>query len=196
MKKTSRKYQALMEAARELFWKRGFRRVSVEEICHKALVSKMTFYRYFSDKTELAKAVYDVEVERGMANFKKIMANETTTPMQKMHELLLLKMEDTNGISRAFLKDFYNNSKFGLLAYAEEKTRQVWDEIVNDIEAAQKKGWFRNDFNPEAFLIMTTKLSEVITDDNLLKLFSTPQEMIMEISKFFTFGIMPVSEEK
>jgi AcrR family transcriptional regulator len=185
-----------METARELFWKRGFRKVSVEEICHKALVSKMTFYRYFPDKTELAKAVYDVEVERGMANFKKIMSNESTSPMQKMHELLLLKMEDTNGISAAFLKDFYNNPKFGLLAYAEEKTRQVWDEIVNDIKVAQQKGWFRKDFKPEAFLIMTTKLSEVITDDNLLKLFSTPQEMIMEISKFFTFGIMPFESEK
>jgi AcrR family transcriptional regulator len=196
MKKQSRKYQALMETARELFWKRGFRKVSVEEICHKALVSKMTFYRYFPDKVGLAKAVYDAEVERGMANFKKIMANESTTPIQKMHELLVLKMEDTNDISTAFLKDFYNNSKFGLLAYAEEKNRQVWDEIIHDIKAAQQKGWFRKDFKPEAFLILTTKLSEIITDESLLQLFNTPQEMIMEISRFFTFGIMPIENEK
>ena len=39
----SKKQLELLKIARELFWKHGFKRVSIEEICQKASVSKMTF---------------------------------------------------------------------------------------------------------------------------------------------------------
>ena len=52
MKKTS--YQILFSTAKNLFFKFGLRRVSVEEICIKASVSKMTFYRNFNNKEHIA----------------------------------------------------------------------------------------------------------------------------------------------
>ncbi len=193
MKKTSRKHQAIMEAARELFWKHGFRRVSVEEICHKALVSKMTFYRYFKNKTELAKRVYDQVANEGIQRFREIMADETTSPVVKMQQMLQMKLEGTNDISQEFLKDFYSNPELGLSAYVEEKTRQVWNDIIQDYRKAQEKGWLRKDFKPELFLIVTSKISEMITNETLLKMYDSPQELVMELSSLFTFGIMPVS---
>ncbi|MBN2410872.1 helix-turn-helix transcriptional regulator, partial [candidate division KSB1 bacterium] len=49
--------------AKELFFKYGIRRVTIEEICKKARVSKMTFYKFFQNKIELAivmlKKLYD-----------------------------------------------------------------------------------------------------------------------------------------
>ncbi|MBW6499311.1 MAG: TetR/AcrR family transcriptional regulator [Bacteroidales bacterium] len=196
MKKISRKYLALMEAARELFWKHGFRRVSVEEVCHKALVSKMTFYRYFPNKMELAKAVYDKVADEGIENFKEIMADERTSPADKMQQMLQMKLEGTNDISQEFLKDFYSNPELGLSAYVEEKSRLAWNEIIRDFRHAQEKGWLRKDFKPELFLIVTSKMSEMITDETLLKMYDSPQELVMELSRLFTFGIMPDREEK
>ena len=52
MKKAS--YQILFSTAKNLFFKFGLRRVSVEEICKKASVSKMTFYRNFNNKEHIA----------------------------------------------------------------------------------------------------------------------------------------------
>jgi AcrR family transcriptional regulator len=196
MNTKSRKYLAIIGAARELFWKHGFRRVSVEEICHKALVSKMTFYRYFSNKVELAKVVYDKVAAEGILRFREIMADETTSPVVKMQQMLQLKLEGTNDISQEFLKDFYSNPELGLSAYVEEKSRQVWNEIIQDFHNAQKKGWLRKDFKPELFMFMTSKMSEMITNESLLKMYDSPQELLMELSKLFTFGIVPVTEEK
>lgn len=196
MKKNSRKYLALIEAARELFWKHGFRRVSVEEVCHKALVSKMTFYRYFPNKMELAKAVYEKVADEGIQNFKEIMADERTSPADKMQQMLQMKLEGTNDISQEFLKDFYSNPQLGLSAYVEEKSRFVWNEILSDFKKAQQKGWLRRDFKPELFLFATSKMSEMITNEALLKMYNTPQELVMELSRLFTFGIMPDGEEK
>ncbi len=195
MNYSGRKYLALMNAARELFWKHGVKRVSVEEVCHKALVSKMTFYRYFANKLELAKAVYNQVADEGVLKFREIMTDEATSPVEKMQLMLKMKLAGTNDISREFLKDFYSNQELGLSAHIEAKSMEVWNEIINDFRVAQQKGWFRNDFKPEAFLIMTSKISELITDERLLQMFNSPQELIMELSKFFTFGIMPISEE-
>ncbi|WP_372931944.1 TetR/AcrR family transcriptional regulator, partial [Mariniphaga sediminis] len=60
--KKSKKYLEIMKTARELFWKHGFRRVTIQEICEKAGVSKMTFYKHFPNKIDLAKTVFTNEV--------------------------------------------------------------------------------------------------------------------------------------
>ena len=59
----SKKYQHIVETAEELFFKHSVKRVSVEEICNKANVSKMTFYRYFSNKQELAEHIIHLMFE-------------------------------------------------------------------------------------------------------------------------------------
>lgn len=194
MNKKSRKYLAILDSARELFWKHGVKRVSVEEICHKALVSKMTFYRYFDNKTELAKAVYDQVVDEGIAKFKQIMSDKETTPVEKMQQILQTKMEGTNDLSSEFLQDFYSKPEDGLPAYVEEKTRQVWKEVIKDFKIAQHKGWFRKDFKPEAFFVVSAKLSELLSDPTMLQMYATPQELVMELAKLFTFGIIPREE--
>lgn len=190
----NKKQYIILEAARELFWKHGLKKVSVEEICQKAGISKMTFYRHFPNKTVLAKAVYDQVAEEGAAKFKTIMSDEYTSSHEKMEQILRLKMEGTHEISREFLEDFYKSPELGLSAYIEDRNLQIWLGIIEEFKMAQEKGWFRKDFKPEAFLIMVNKFTEFFTDEKLINLYSSPQEMIMEISRLFTYGIMPLEE--
>ncbi|MBW6479068.1 MAG: TetR/AcrR family transcriptional regulator [Bacteroidales bacterium] len=194
MKYRSKKYRAIIETARSLFWKYGFKKVTVEEVCEKAGVSKMTFYRYFSNKTDLAKSVYEQVVNEGMQKFRKIIHDENTGALEKMEQILLLKSEGTHEISKEFLDDFYNNPELGLSGFIEEKSREAWSEIVKDFRLAQKKGWFRKDFKPEGMLLMVNKLSEIIKEPQMLHLYGNPQDLIMELARFFTYGIMQVKD--
>src|SRR3954463_2654092 len=45
--------QRILEAARELFYSRGIRAVSVDEIAAAASTNKMTLYRHFESKDQL-----------------------------------------------------------------------------------------------------------------------------------------------
>jgi AcrR family transcriptional regulator len=184
------KIENILKTSRELFWKHGFKRVSVEEICKKANVSKMTFYRYFSDKIELAKTVYDKEVDKGVEKFREILFDESNSPLTKMELLLQLKMEGIHDISKEFLQDFYSSPELGLSKHVEEKTKSTWDMIISDFRAAQEKGWFRKDFKPETFMILTSQMTELISDERILAQYASPQEMIMEFAKFYTYGIL------
>jgi AcrR family transcriptional regulator len=47
---TNQKYLKILAAGRDLFWKHGFKRVTIEEVCREAGASKMTFYKFFENK--------------------------------------------------------------------------------------------------------------------------------------------------
>ena len=186
----SKKYEDILVAAHEKFWKYGFRRVTIEEICVQAKTSKMTFYRFFPNKTELAKAVFDTEFEKGVSRFKSLLADDTPAA-DKLRNMLLMKLEGSTDISREFLHDFYGNPELGLSAHIKQKNKLFRDELIEDIRIAQQKGIFRNDFNAEFFLLLAGKVSEMINDESLLKLFNTPQDLVLEIANLFTYGISP-----
>ena len=61
--KENAKREALLNTGRRLFWKYGFKRVTISEICEEADVSKMTYYRCFENKTDLAKTIFDKVVK-------------------------------------------------------------------------------------------------------------------------------------
>lgn len=190
MSKLPAKQIAILSAAKDLFWKHGFRRVSIEEVCAKGKVSKMTFYKYYTNKTELAKAVFEREANTGMLRFREIL-HGNSTPAVKIDKLLRIKLEGNKDISQEFLLDFYKSTETGLKEFIEEKTRQIWKEILEDFRLAQKKGIFRKDFKPEFLLYITQQFAGMITDETILRMYPDPQEMIREMTNFFIYGIAP-----
>ncbi len=186
----NKKYLKILATSRDLFWKHGFKRVSIEEVCLKAKVSKMTFYRFFPNKIELAKAVFDLVANEGLQKFKNVLTEDSTSS-EKIRKIMLMKMDGTHNISKEFLQDFYNDRELGLKEYIDEKTRLSWNEILNDFKQAQEKGWFRSDMKPEFLFYFSQKMGELLVDENLLKLYRTPQELILELTNFFAYGISP-----
>ncbi|MFA5418934.1 MAG: TetR/AcrR family transcriptional regulator [Bacteroidales bacterium] len=152
------KYDSICVTAKELFWKHGFKRVSVDEICKKSNVSKMTFYKYFPNKLELAKTIFSNVVEDGINRFREIMKEECT-PAEKIKKLLLMKVESTNDISPEFMQDFYVGREPELKGFVEEKTHQAWDILIHDYKKAQQEGIFRKDFDPRLLIKVQYKLS-------------------------------------
>jgi AcrR family transcriptional regulator len=180
----------ILKAAKELFWKHGFRRVSVEEVCKKAGVSKMTFYRFFHNKIELARSVYDMVMQEGIDEFHVIM-KEDDSPEEKIRKILLLKHQGTSEISQEFLNDFYNSKELGLRDYVERRTVEAWDEVHSGLKTAGKKGLFRKDFNPEILLSVSQKMTELVNDPKVMKLYNNPHDAIMEILNIIMYGILP-----
>jgi AcrR family transcriptional regulator len=188
--KNNRKYIAIMETARELFWKFGFRRVTIDEICREAKTSKMTFYSFFPNKLELAKAVFDKQAMEGFEQFKSIM-NEDCEPSLKMKKILQLKIDGTNNISSEFLNDFYNTPELGLKSYIDEKTGKIWAETIDLFREGQKKGWIRSDMNIGFMFYFMQSATPLLTDKVLLNMFNSPQELIIELANMFVYGISP-----
>ncbi|MDD2411590.1 MAG: TetR/AcrR family transcriptional regulator [Bacteroidales bacterium] len=186
----NKKQKSITNVAKDLFYKHGFKRVSVEEICKTAKVSKMTFYKFYPNKIELAKSVYEMLIDKGISDFHKII-RENTSAEEKIKKILQLKLESTNNISSDFVYDFYSDTELGLKEFIEEKTKQVWKSVIADFEFAQKKGWFRKDISPSLIFILSQKLTGLMNDPEVIKLYDSPQSVIMALTDFFVYGIIP-----
>lgn len=186
----NKKYLDIIQAARTLFWKHGFKRVSIEEICREAKTSKMTFYKFFANKLELAKAVFDFVVNDSVATFKTVL-HETSSASELIGQMLQMKKEGIHEISKEFITDFYTNPELGLKDYIEEKTRTVWAEMIGDFKLAQERGILRIDLNIEFFVYFTQKFSDLLNDPYLNKIYPNPQDLIMELTRFSAYGISP-----
>ncbi|MBK9390252.1 MAG: TetR/AcrR family transcriptional regulator [Bacteroidetes bacterium] len=189
----TKKYTAILDAAKVLFWKYGYRRVTIDEICSEAKTSKMTFYKYFPNKLEVARAVFDKVTEDGLIRFREILT-ENSTPSVKMKNILQLKLEGTNNISNEFLNDFYNNPELGLAPYIEAKTKILWKETLELFRGGQKDGWIRADMNVEFMFSFMQRSASLLTDTEVLKLFNSPQDLIMELANMFVYGISPLEK--
>ena len=188
MPDVNNKQSKLLTAARTLFWKYGFKKVSIQDVCLEAGISKMTYYRFFKNKTELAKAVFEQEAQDNLEKFRGIL-QENISPQEKLMKLVDMKQESANGISKEFLHDFYNSGEPELKAYIDEQTQQAWNDMLDDFKKAQADGVFRKNLKPEFFLYFSRVAAEMLNDERLQKLYNTPHELLSEVSRVFAYGV-------
>lgn len=189
MVKKSSKYHQIIETARALFWKHGISRISVEEICQKADVSKMTFYRKFDNKTELAKTVLTNVFETSMQQYEHIMDQPQVPFQEKVAQVLILKFENSKEISQELIMDIYHNQEAELMDFINTWKKQSLDRFLSDMMHAQEKGWVRKDLKPAFILYFLNKAQEMVTDEHLLAMYDSSQQLIMEVTHFFFYGV-------
>ncbi|NPD44058.1 MULTISPECIES: TetR/AcrR family transcriptional regulator [unclassified Lentimicrobium] len=193
--KHNKSYKTLLETAKPLFWKYGVKRVSVEEICKEAKVSKMTFYRHFKNKNELALEIMLKIFDKGLLDYRQVMAQDIPF-VQKIEEIISLKFQNTQDVSEEFIKDIYVNGDITTQKMIEEYSETMLLEFKQDLANAQKKGWIRKDIKIEFIMKMRDQITQLLNDDSFLAIYKTPQEAIMEVTRFFFYGLMNSEEAK
>ncbi|MPM18420.1 hypothetical protein SDC9_64831 [bioreactor metagenome] len=180
----------LTEAGHELFWKFGFKKVTVEDVCKKAGVSKMSFYRYYENKTELAKRVLDNVISDGVVKFREIMTDDDTA-VNKMHRFIDLKIEGTNNISKEFIADIYGDMGSEIQQYMAKLTAHTITTMIEEFRNAQSRGVFNSNFKPELLFALSNSFIELMNNPVLNKLYENPQEIIIEMVNLISYGIAP-----
>lgn len=186
----NQKLVQILETSRELLWKHGIKRISIEEICSEAGVSKMTFYKHFKNKNELVKEILNRIIGDGIEHYRNMM--EQNIPFEeKVRQSLIMKMEGTDRMSQEFFNDYYLHADPEMSVFVQEKISQNMGMIMSDYLEAQKKGEIRKDIKPQFILYFINHIYEMMKDPQLESLYSDPQEIIMELTNFFFYGIMP-----
>lgn len=191
---TNKKCQAILVAAKTLFWKHGVKRVSVQEICKEAGASKMTFYRFFDNKLDLAKTLLDQVSDEGMAEYDAIMNSEIPF-VEKVQQTLLLKHKNSQSISQELIMDLYKNQELGLIQYLEQQGEKMMERVLDDYEKAQKEGHIRAGIKREFIKYQLLKMREMIVDPQLADLYENPHDLIMELTNFLFYGLLSRQEK-
>jgi AcrR family transcriptional regulator len=180
----------LIKAAKKLFWKHGIKRVTVEEICTEAGVSKMTFYRNFKNKDAVVENVIDGIIRNYKEKYKSIM-NDDVPFKFKAQKLVELEYENVIGISQEFIKDIYQKDNNKLIDILERFRNDVVNDMMFEFKQAQEKGEIRENLNLDFMLIMLNDINDKILDEKLNKIFPKKEDLVMQLTHFFFYGILP-----
>jgi AcrR family transcriptional regulator len=194
MEKRSRKFQAILDAAKTLFWKHGIRRVTIEEICQVARVSKMTYYKYFSNKTAIAKYILEEITELSFKTYREILDSDISYD-QKVKKMIEAKLTNSNDISQELIYDLYKYRDAEIAGFIEAIKDKMFGLYLDDFRKAQKSGDIRPNIKPEFILFFLNRITEMMTNSELVSMYPNPQELIAEITNLFFYGILSTKEE-
>lgn len=190
----SKKLQQITQTAYDLFWRHGIKRVTIEEICRTSGVSKMTFYKYFDNKNDLAISVLDSIFTKAQKRYHEIMAQDAPFS-EKVNGIIKLKLEASKDVSTELLHDLWQNPVPEVADYMKKRTQLSLKEFLDDMILAQKKGEIRQDINPRFILYFIGKMQEFAADEKIVNLYETVHDFTSEIINFFFYGILTREKE-
>ena len=149
----------------------------------------MTFYKFFNNKIDIAKYVLETKMNSAIDKYREFM--DADIPFTKKIEMSVqLKMEQTEDLSQEFLTDLYRNPYPELQEFLEFKKKEFLNQILEDYIKAQKSGHIRKNLKPEFILYFLNHMFEMAKDKELYQIYENAQELIMELTNFFFYGIM------
>ncbi len=178
----------IKDSASEMFRKYGFIRVTVEELCEAASVSKATFYKYFPNKIELVKEILVENYEKGYKWFGDLI--ESKCPLtDKVEEIIDYKLKQVEYWGDAFISDLLDSDEvLGDLILSTLK--RFMSMFIDFIEKQQVMGEIRSDIKPHVILTLTMKIRELIKDPEVRALFRDNTEMARVMNEFIFYGLL------
>ena len=184
------KREQILKTGKDLFWKFGYKRVTIEEICKEAGVSKMTYYKFFTNKLSLVKTLMDEVLQDGLIKYRKLMDSDLPYP-EKVHGMIELKKEQTHTMSNEFYKDYMHSGDPDLMANLEKLAQENLQIFKNDFYKAQENGDIRKDLKVEFVMAILNLLVDWLQHDNtLMDLYDKPQDLAVELTSFLFYGIL------
>ena len=189
----SKKRRQIVEAGLELFGRFGVRRVSVEEICRTAGVSKMTFYKYYSNKMELVKSIWSGWADEGFRRFEEIDAMDIPF-REKLRMIIDYKMTRLDEIGPMFLDEIIHGDPEMKQFIGRLQERSI-TRFMEYLRAAQERGEM-SDIRPELFLALLEWMRGIVKSESLRALYPDDVAFIRDLHNFIFFGIIPNAERE
>ena len=185
------KKEQLEITAKDLFWKHGFKKVSIDEICKKSNVSRKTFYTFYENKNALVIFIFHDTIENIKAINNQIF--EADIPFtEKLEQMLIRKIKMSESLSLEFIEDFYNPDAGEIFNFFQKFMDDTLYSTREFLRKAQEKGEMNPNLNLDYVIWIMQKVMELCSSSELISMFPTAESMTRQIAESMLYGIMPV----
>ena len=179
----------ILESAKDLFFKHGFKRISIEDICNKAEVSRRTFYMYFYNKTDL---LLQLLKEINKENMNHVFALDCSNlPFsEKLIQIVNFQISQLEQMTPEFLADTHDPSFKEVREYYESKKEGSEELLSNFFAEAQKRGELRANLDVEFLYRFIKYAIDSCKDEEIRKLYASPTVLMRKIADLLFYGIL------
>ena len=170
----------ILRTAEDLFMQFGYDKVTVEEICREAGVSKVTFYKYFKNKLEVLKDYMTVRLELGMEVFTRIRTADASLP-KKMKALIAMKESAISHFTPVFYKSLLNGDE-QVQGFMHEWGAISLSSMRDFLEDGQKSGEIHPDYSIDFLPHVWNSLAESARSEDMMIMFN---DDLVKLSKDF-----------
>lgn len=136
--------EKIIETARNVFSKIGFRKTTMVDIARALYKAKSSLYHYFKSKEEILKAVVEREAEIFKEKLESAIGS-TDDPMEKLIKYTKTRMKTFNTLANfytAFKDDYLENYGF-IQKLRKDYDRFEFETIKGILEEGNRKGIFK-----------------------------------------------------
>lgn len=136
------KEQEILEKARDLFMKFGFRSITMDDLAHQLSISKKTLYQFFKDKADLVRKITFAEIKRMTKLMEDIFSKSDNTidRMIKINDQLIKMRKNTPPNVKYDLEKYYPEIA---LEVKEKMETEMFNAIKENHEIGKKEGLIR-----------------------------------------------------
>lgn len=155
----------IVESASLLFFRKGIRAVTMDDIAHSLKMSKRTLYEIFSDKEELLRACYESwDAKRN--NRVRMLLDKTDNVVEIILSEILVSTEMMKHISVKFYNEFYRYPS--LRDFAVKKSRERHASAVEFLERGVSQGLILSGIDINVFLQVVSAMGEFVAQSSTL----------------------------
>jgi TetR/AcrR family transcriptional regulator len=167
---------SIIDAASKLFFSKGYKKVSMDEIASEAELSKAMIYTYFKDKEALFFAVVNRGIKFLRAMIKEEIEKEQTSGIKigAINSACIRFIQGHPDYARAYI--YYRSGKFefstdiGMSIDAKEVlefNEEYFEIVFSIIKVGIEDRTFRSDINPVVVTILNVIIGECILNPDL-----------------------------
>jgi len=190
----SPKFSQIVATAENLFMRHGIKRVTIEEICRTADVSKMTFYKFFRNKEDLTEYIVDQLVEDAEQKFENVFSQDISLE-QKLQQWIQIKLEYSRSMSKEFYYDLlrYNNALHDRLV---KRAAALQNKVLDLFRDAKRQGEMNPDLTVDLVAYMLNHMMTIVEDEQFEGMYTNLEDMTRDLAAFFFYGVFGESKEK
>jgi AcrR family transcriptional regulator len=186
----------IIDFSDELFWKQGFRTITMDDISKNLGISKKTLYLHFKDKETLVKEVVKHRTENQESEMQliRLTAKDPIDEILKISNYLRILLE---GMHTSLLSDIQKFYPDAFKCYQEYKSKCMVDSIYQNMERGIQLGYYRENINLDVLCQM--RLMQV---EQAFEMYSSAshkysiQDIQIELLEHFLYGICTMKGHK
>lgn len=189
--------ERIMDHTAELFLKRGFSRVTTDELARAVGVSKKTIYLYFRSKEQLLLQTVQREMDRIRAHITEISGRTNMSSVEKLKATLGLVGVQFARLGSDTLEDISRKAPQIWHIIEQSRNRIFHDQVEAMIEAGIREGAIRADIDPKLTVLILLMIAQhILNPEKLFALSSSAKEVFEAVVKITYQGLLSENARK
>ena len=181
----------IVEAGRELFFRRGFVRVTADEIAARLGISKATLYKAFPSKEAILRAVVADFLTGTLARVEGLLADARLGFADKLAGLFAFVGGRISEIGPLLVQDIQKSAPGVWREIDDFRRERIFKNFKGILESGRREGLFREDVDPDLLLEMFADLvGRFINPEAVLRSGRSPAQAFESVIKVFFQGIL------